>query len=319
MTERNIPAANALSRLYDITRVLRSPAGCPWDKDQTPLSVRRDLMEEAFEAIDAITQGDAAHVKEELGDLVFNALLVTSMYEQQEAFSLEDMLTEIGDKLIRRHPHVFKDSAGASEMTEPVKDSGAVLNQWDRIKENVEGRRGDSVLDSVPEGFPPLLKAYKMLSKAEKKHFMWESSEDALLKVQEELDEVADAVNEVSAARTAGEPAQPGASAEGDFQPRADGSDAKTQKPFTVSGGSPVLDKAQLHLEEEIGDALLAFVNYARSLGVDASVALDRANRKFYRRFTHVEKRMAETGTPMDDAHLEDMLCFWREAKKSGK
>ena len=298
----------AFLRLSAITRALRAPDGCPWDKDQTPLSLRRDLMEEAFEAIDAITQGDAGHVKEELGDVFFNVMLLAFMYEEAGSFTTEEVLSAIGGKLVRRHPHVFARSEGASQMTGAVTDSAAVLSQWDRIKENVEGRKGASVLDSVPEGFPPLLRAYKLLSKAEKKHFMWESSEDALHKVQEEMDEVAEAVNEVVASRPA---ARPSAS--------ADSSSAQHPRPFTKSGGSPAFDAAQLHLEEEIGDALFAFVNYARSLGVDASLALDRANRKFYRRFTHVEARMAETGRPMDRAHAADMQAFWDEAKAKEK
>lgn len=281
----------AFGRLYEVARTLRGEHGCPWDKDQTPLSLRRDLMEEAFEAIDAITQGDTPHVREELGDVLFNAVLLAFMYEQAGDFTVQDVLNDISEKLIRRHPHVFPQSEGNTEMKEPVQDSSAVLNQWDRIKENLEGRKGDSVLDSVPQGFPPLLKAYKQLSKAAKKHFEWESAEDALHKVQEEMDEVAEAVNEVAAVS------------------------CEQSKPFTVSGGSPALTASQLHLEEEIGDALFAFVNYARVVGVDSAIALERANRKFYRRFTHVEKRMAETATPMDSAHASDMQRFWDEAK----
>ncbi len=290
-------AANAFGRLYDITRTLRSQHGCPWDKDQTPLSIRRDLQEEAYEAIDAITANDTEHVREELGDVLFNAVLLAYMYEQQEAFTVTDVLKDIGDKLIRRHPHVFPESAGAVEMTAPVTDSTAVLSQWDRIKEQVEGRVSASILDSVPHGFPPLLKAYKLIAKAEKKQFKWNSAEEAYKKVLEEVGEMREAASEVAALKQAAAPK------------------SEPPKPFTISGGTDALNAAQLHLEEEVGDVLFTFVNYARHLGVDSAVALENANRKFYRRFSHVEKRMAESNIPMDGTHLADEKRFWNEAK----
>ena len=412
-------AAAAFARLYDITRTLRGERGCPWDKDQTPLSLRRDLMEEAFETIDAVTQEDAAHVQEELGDVIFNAVLLAYCYEQEGTFTLADSLHQICDKLVRRHPHVFPQSDGAREMTAPVTDSATVLSQWERIKERVEGRTGDSVLDSVPLGFPPLLRAYKLIAKAEKKHFKWESAEAAFAKVQEELAEMREAAAEVARCKAAantpqadesgakqmtadasagaynadaritsaltanigaaqqttaakadgaasaadasgsqamianaattvdahnanrsadmriaavtGAPA-PTANASGtkpaaadasgrnasasDTQTTANATTAAAAKPFTVSGGTAALNAAQLHLEDEVGDVLFAFVTYARWLGVDASVALDRANRKFYRRFTYVERAMQEHGIPLDGTHSDDEVRFWNEAKQ---
>lgn len=303
--------AAAFSRLYDIARTLRSEHGCPWDKDQTPLSLRRDLMEEAFEAIDAITQGDAAHVQEELGDVLFNAVLLARCYEQTGDFTLADSINMVSDKLIRRHPHVFAESAGAAEMNTPVRDSETVLNQWDRIKENVEGRKGDSVLDSVPEGFPPLLKAYKLIAKAEKKHFKWNCAAEALAKVQEEVAEMQEAAHAVEDCKNA---------LKGSSQPQKSAqAENSAAKPFTVSGSTAELTEAQLHLEDEIGDVLFTFVNYARWLGVDCAVALERANRKFYRRFTHVEQQMQQHNIPMDGTHTDDEARFWNEAKQLEK
>ena len=165
-------AAAAYKRLYETIRTLRAPGGCPWDREQTPLTMRRDLIEETFEAVDAVSSGDAAHAKEELGDVILNASMIAYMYEQQNDFSVAEALNELTDKLIRRHPHVFPQSEGMSEVTEKVTTGEQVLNQWDRIKENVEGRKSrKTILDEVPEGFPPLLRAYKMQKKAAKKGY----------------------------------------------------------------------------------------------------------------------------------------------------
>ena len=284
--------AQAFARLYEITRTLRGENGCPWDKDQTSVGLRRSMMEECFEAIDAITSGEPLHVCEELGDVFFNVILQAYMYEQTGDFTVAQSLNDICDKLVRRHPHVFSESAGKSEMQGTPQSAGDVLGQWDKIKENLEGRKGESVLDDVPHGFPPLLRAYKLLKKAAKKGFTWKSALDARAKLAEELQEVEDAAAVVRE------------------QKRAPG-----DEPFTVSGGSPAVDKAQLHLEEEVGDALFALVNYARLLGVDPAVALDRANRKFYDRFTAVEKGMAREGLPMDGGHLDEMRALWEQAK----
>jgi tetrapyrrole methylase family protein / MazG family protein len=289
-------AAAAFNRLYELIITLRAPGGCPWDRDQTPLSMRRDLVEEVFEAIDAITSDDPCHVKEELGDVVLNTCLIAYMYEQRGDFSVADTINELCDKLIRRHPHVFPESAGRTEMTSPVRDAAEVLTQWDRIKQHVEGRQGKSILDEVPAGFPPLLKAGKLQKKAAKKGFDWQSLPPVLGKIYEELTEVQEAAHLVDQVVSAA----PG----------------KDVKPFAAVEQSADLDAAQIHLEEEIGDLLFSVVNYARHLGVDPSVALERTNAKFYRRFTYVEQHMEQAGIAMDSDHLAQMDAFWNDAKK---
>ena len=287
--------AAAYKRLYETIKTLRAPGGCPWDREQTPLTMRRDLIEETFEAVDAVSSGDAAHAKEELGDVMLNASMIAYMYEQQNDFSVADALNELTDKLIRRHPHVFPQSEGMSEVTENVTTGEQVLNQWDRIKENVEGRKSvKTILDEVPEGFPPLLRAYKMQKKAAKKGFDWQSTESVAAKVYEELDEVKEAARALDDAK----------SANGTL-------DAK-------SASDTANERAALHLEEEFGDLLFAVVNYMRRFGVDPETAMDRANRKFYRRFAYVEERMTKAGIPMDGDHLQDEDAFWNEAKNEG-
>ena len=286
-------AEKAFNRLYNVVKILRCPEGCPWDKEQTPLSMRRDLIEETFEAIDAITQEDSFHAKEELGDVMLNATMISYMYEQKGDFSVAEVLNELAEKLIRRHPHVFPESEGSVCANTPVKNGEQVLNQWDRIKENLEGRKTECILDEVPQGFPPLLKAYKMQKKAAKKGFDWDNVEDVKAKITEELAEVEEArlkVNEL----------------------------LKNQDIHVFEmKSSKEADEAQKELEGEIGDLLFAVVNYARHLGVDPETALNATNKKFHKRFSYVQKKMEENEIPMIQENLSKMDEFWNEAKTS--
>ena len=286
-------AEKAFNRLYNVVKILRCPEGCPWDKEQTPLSMRRDLIEETFEAVDAITQEDSFHAKEELGDVMLNATMISYMYEQKGDFSVAEVLNELAEKLIRRHPHVFPESEGSVCANTPVKNGEQVLNQWDRIKENVEGRKTECILDEVPQGFPPLLKAYKMQKKAAKKGFDWDNVEDVKAKITEELEEVEEArlkVNEL----------------------------LKNQDVHVFEmKSSKEADEAQKELEGEIGDLLFAVVNYARHLGVDPETALNATKTKFHKRFSYVQKKMEENEIPMIQENLSKMDEFWNEAKTS--
>ena len=286
-------AEKAFNRLYNVVKILRCPEGCPWDKEQTPLSMRRDLIEETFEAVDAITQEDSFHAKEELGDVMLNATMISYMYEQKGDFSVAEVLNELAEKLIRRHPHVFPESEGSVCANTPVKNGEQVLNQWDRIKENLEGRKTECILDEVPQGFPPLLKAYKMQKKAAKKGFDWDNVEDVKAKITEELAEVEEArlkVNEL----------------------------LKNQDALVFEmKSSKEADEAQKELEGEIGDLLFAVVNYARHLGVDPETALNATNTKFHKRFSYVQKKMEENEIPMIQENLSKMDEFWNEAKTS--
>ncbi|MCK9169859.1 MAG: nucleoside triphosphate pyrophosphohydrolase [Treponema sp.] len=289
--------AAAFKRLYETIRTLRAPGGCPWDRDQTPLSMRSDLIEEVFEACDAVTLQDTPHVKEELGDVILNASLIAFMYEQNKDFTTADVLNELTGKLIRRHPHVFKQSEGSACMTGGINTSSEVISQWDKIKENIEGRKGgSSILDEVPEGFPPLLRAYKMQKKAGKKGFDWTTTEPVAAKVKEEFTEVQEAEKRVKEAIT----------------------EADNRAEPLTEHSTPVVDAAQLHLEEEFGDLLFAVINYMRHLGIAPETAMDRANRKFYRRFSYVEQHMNDAGIPMNGEHIADEERLWEEAKQTG-
>lgn len=185
----------AFNRLHETIRRLRAPGGCPWDREQTPETLRETLIEEAYETVEAITEGDTDHVCEELGDVFLNAVMLSYMYEQLDSFTVTDVLETVSDKLIRRHPHVFGETDGyagpgsGKETDTPEK----VLDQWDEIKQKVEGRKGSSALDGVSMGLPSLERAKKLQKRASKCGFDWEHSDDVWPKVDEELAELREA------------------------------------------------------------------------------------------------------------------------------
>ncbi len=175
-------AGEAFAGLYRIIARLRAPDGCPWDREQTPLTMRGDLIEEAYELVEAIVEGEAGHVREEAGDLVLVATMISYMFEQEGRFLVAESLEETCAKLIRRHPHVFGEAEAAT--------SAEVLSQWAEIKEKVEGRRKkDSLLDEVSAALPTLERAYKLQKKAAKVGFDWPEAAGAWAKAREELAE----------------------------------------------------------------------------------------------------------------------------------
>ncbi len=298
----------AYRRFLDVIKTLRGTGGCPWDREQTPLSMRGDLIEETFEAVDAISSSDSEHAKEELGDVLLNDTMISYMYEQQGAWTIADSINELSEKLIRRHPHVFQESDGAVEAQGKADTSDKVLSQWERIKQNVEGRKNESVLDSVPADFPPLLKSYKYAKKAIKKGFDWPDNAGCRAKIEEEWQEVIEAEREVEIAKE-----------KSSGTVNADGKTA-APKPLEVASTDEI-DQAQLHLEEEIGDLIFSIAAYCVRTGVNPENAVLRANKKFYDRFSFVEKKMEENGFPMEKTSesIKHMNDFWKEAKKDGR
>ena len=280
---------DAFKTFYDIVVRLRSPGGCPWDLEQTPESLRSDLIEETYECIEAIDEKDGEHIKEELGDLFLVITMLAFMHEQEGAFSVNDVFAMVSEKLIRRHPHVFGEVKAAT--------SAEVLENWAKIKVQQEGRKPkDSILDSVSQGLPPLERAAKLQKKAAKAGFDWPDFSGVQAKVLEELDEVKAAAYQLRIEQTAHSStakADSGAEADGDAD------SAATEK-----------------LEEELGDLLFSVVNLCRFFSVDPSVALAGTNNKFISRFKYVEKQMKENGIEMKKENLRDMDTFWNQAKR---
>jgi tetrapyrrole methylase family protein/MazG family protein len=191
-------AAAAFGRLYSIVARLRAPGGCPWDREQSPKSLRGSVVEEAYELVEAIDEGEAPHVAEEAGDLFLLATMIPYMHEETGDFSVADVLAGIGDKLVRRHPHVFGDATAETP--------DAVLKQWNEIKEKVEGRRRkDSLLDEVSRALPPLERAHKLQKKAAKAGFDWAAGAEVWAKAREELDEAEEACGALAAGGDAAE------------------------------------------------------------------------------------------------------------------
>lgn len=197
MTDIN-PLATSFIGLYETVRRLRGPGGCPWDIEQTPESLRETLIEESYETVEAITEGDAAHVREELGDVFLNAVMLSYMYEQKGLFTVSEVLAEVTGKLVRRHPHVFGETEGFDGPSSDgrTKTAESVLNQWETIKQTVEGRSGDSILSDVSRGLPALERAKKLQKRASKHGFDWPSVTDVWPKLEEELGELKKAIHE---------------------------------------------------------------------------------------------------------------------------
>jgi tetrapyrrole methylase family protein/MazG family protein len=183
--------SESFKALYDTVVKLRGPGGCPWDREQTPSSLRGALVEETYECLEAIDENNPDHVAEELGDLFLLATMISYMHEQEGKFTVSDSLKKITDKLIRRHPHVFADVK--------VRDSAHVLENWAAIKVNQEGRKPkDSVLDEVKGGLPPMDRAFKLQKKAAKVGFDWPDAQGVISKIKEELQEVTEAENNIA-------------------------------------------------------------------------------------------------------------------------
>ena len=282
---------------------LRAPDGCPWDIEQTPFTMRDAILEEAYETIDAITNIDTgthyesgsctqtnAEACEELGDLLFNVLMVAYMFEQSGSFSVADVLDGVTQKIIRRHPHVFGKTEGFAGPTDKdkAKSPKAVLEQWDSIKKEVEHRHTNSVLDSIPKSFSSLMRAHKMQKKVSKVGFDFKSVEDAIKKAEEELDELKQQQALLQ-----------------DYLNTAD-----------KNSNSTLVETYKKSLETEMGDVLFSLVNVARLLGIQSELALQTSNEKFEKRFHAVEHAMQEEGIPLEPCNVDKMNNFWEKAKK---
>ena len=171
-----------LTRLRAIMHRLRAPGGCPWDAEQTHESLLSNLIEEAYETVDAIRRGDWEHLKEELGDLLLQVVFHSELAEEAGRYNFDDVARIVSDKLVRRHPHVYGDSA--------ADDTESVLSQWDAIKRQEKGDEEQPYLHNTGKGLPSMLRALKLQKKAGKVGFDWPDDEGVVEKIREELAEV---------------------------------------------------------------------------------------------------------------------------------
>lgn len=277
---------------------LRAPNGCPWDQEQTHESIARNMIEEAYEAVDAIEARDTAHLREELGDVLLQVVLQSQIAADADEFTIDDVCKEVNEKIIRRHPHVFGDRKVSG------KSASEVLDLWDEIKleelkdANSEGfgsgdirssdktsyaedspveRRG--LLEAVPHSFPALMQAQKISRKVVSAGFEWETLDQVWTQVYAEIDELKEAY---------------------DAAPK----DAKGK----VEQGSPA--------ELEMGDVLFSLTNVARKMGIDAESALRASNKKFRNRWAFIEGAAWARGLDVEELSLHEMEALWTEAKK---
>jgi MazG family protein len=184
--DRDDSPGDKFQRLVEIMARLRGPDGCPWDREQTFASIKPYLLEEAYEAIEAIDAGDWDELAEELGDLLLEVVFLAQMAAESGYFSVSDSLDAINEKLVRRHPHVFADG--------DARTAGEVTRRWDEIKAEEKRRKGlaeKGLLDGVPRSLPAAVEAQKLTAKASTVGFDWEEPAQVLAKLEEELEELA--------------------------------------------------------------------------------------------------------------------------------
>ena len=280
-------------RAVEIMHRLRAPGGCPWDREQTFDSITKYTVEETYEVLEAIEQRDWQELPQELGDLLLQVLFYAEMATEDGHFSIDTVLDTLSDKLVRRHPHVF----GEVEAN----TSGEVLRNWEAIKrqERAQKSNGEAedrkpLLDSVGTAMPSLLEGLKLSNKAAHVGFDWPNIDGLFDKLAEETDELRREVERIP---------PPGP------QPIGRG----------VAGARGVQREAELQsrLQDEVGDLLFTVVNLARYLEVDPESALRHTNRKFRRRFTHVESALRAEGRELTEATLDEMERHWQQAKSS--
>ncbi len=277
ITARDRAAGKWFEKLVALQARLRGPGGCPWDHEQTHESLRRFLIEEAYEVLDAMEEGGPKEFASELGDLLLQVVFHSILAEETGAFTISDVIESVHTKMVRRHPHVFGDVS--------AKTSGEVLKNWEQIKREERAKEGsaaeDSILAGVPRSLPGVLEAQELTKRAAKIGFDWEN----LAGILEKLDEEKRELSALMPAERAG------------------------LKP------APTKEKSAHRLEEEVGDLLFTGVNIARFLGVDSEIALKAANRKFKRRFHWMESAAAKQGAQFSDLSRERMEELWEESK----
>jgi len=262
---------------------LRGPDGCPWDREQTSQSLKPYLLEEVYEVLEAIDAGDASALKEELGDLLLQILFHAQIASEQNQFSFDEVVKDLADKLIRRHPHVFRHSNDVSTIT----TSTDVSRQWDQLKqqEKSTGQGHSSLLQGIPKISPALQRALQVQKRASRGGFDWATIEPALEKFKEELNELYSATAETIQHSSE------------DVIPKQD-------------------LKNQENIEAELGDVFFALVNVARFLRVNPEEALRRATNKFMTRFHFVESQAASEGKGLSDYTLSQLDKWWEAAKQ---
>lgn len=268
---------NLFESLMQIVRSLRGPEGCPWDKEQTHHTLAPYAIEEVYEFVEAIESGNDALVKDELGDVLFQVALHAALAEERNAFKIQDVLTNINEKLVRRHPHVFSGKV--------VSGVDEVWKNWEEIKreEKKNSQKKSSGPFDFPDHLPALQRAHKIGVKSQKLQFDWANSDDVLKKVWEEINEL----------------------------------QAEKKKVDSIPNTDQALKQTtHAAMEDEFGDVLFSLCQWARHQAIEPEQALRKANRKFETRFNAmmaIVESENKNWNALTDSEKEE---FWTKAKK---
>ncbi len=278
---------------------LRAPGGCPWDREQTFDTIKPYTLEETYEVLEAIDNRDWDELTGELGDLLLQVLFYAEMAQEEQRFSIDDVLDRLSNKLINRHPHVFGDVE--------AKTSAEVLKNWEAIKAEEKKKRleagggksapkesnPESVLSGVSKGVPSMLEAFKISSRVAHVGFEWPQISMVFDKLHEETRELQAELDKLP---------------EPNLTPPLRG--------VASSGKQQIPDALRERLEDEVGDLFFVMVNIARYLSLDPESALRKTNRKFRSRFEWLEARLKEQGKKPAEASLDEMEALWQQSKR---
>ena len=271
--------AQEFIKLIEIMKTLRSPKGCPWDREQDYYSLKPYILEEAYEVRECLENEDIISLKEELGDLLLQVIFQSQIGKEKGDFDIFQVLTLLNEKLIRRHPHVF-----AEKEVENVSD---VLDTWNSIKDKEKSEsnktasgkktndniKSESIVDDISNSQPALNQAYEIQAKASEVGFDWNKPDEVFDKINEELNELGQALDEGS----------------------------------------------QDDIKEEIGDLFFSLVNLTRFYKMDPEVVLFSSVLKFKNRFKYIEKMVNDSDRDFAKYSLEELEKLWVKSKKIDK
>lgn len=277
----------AFRELCDVIAKLRSPSGCPWDREQTLASIKPFTLEETYELLEAIDSNDNVAIAEELGDVLLQVVLDSQIAADEGRFELTEVVEGLTRKMIARHPHVFGDQVANS--------ASDVSRHWERVKQQEKQRT--SIFDGLPADLPALAKAARVSGKAARVGYDFPSREMLFDKLREELAELAEELHPdgpaPAVAATVDAPVQP------------------DPPPFDT--------ERQKRIESELGDVLFVIANIARRWHINPEEALRASNRKFERRVRYIEQRLQEQQRTLKDATLTEMEVLYQEGKRGEK